>query len=354
MVRQRAKRLLAAQHVEIQQLAKRQWRLCAATEARAMPTLMPAGTMERIKAFSPLTHPEHEMAILRGSVIRHDPSIGYLVEDATIAGAFIYAGAARWHAGMGDENLIVRNDAVPPVVLPEATLRCTYNISHYFGCMLLDGAPLSLIDERGPTSLVLPGRPYSHESGYRRLLGLSQPQVVGRGWVRELTLYTDHAQNEFKRDRYRVLRSRLRASLPPRDPNAPRPMVYIGRGRAGEARVLVNEEQVIGALRGLGFKIIDPAVMSAEEIALETLDASLVVGVEGSQLAHTIFSMADDAAFLVIQPPTRVAMAFKEFTDCAEMTFGMVVADEAEGGFSMPVDMLLRMVDRMEARPLAA
>jgi hypothetical protein len=354
MVHQRAKRLLAGHHVEIQSLATRQWQLCAATESRCRPALMLPGTMERIKSFSPLTHAEHEMAMLRGAVIRHDASVRYLVEGAAIAGAFIYVGAARWHVGMGEEHLLVKGCPTPPVMLDEAIVRCTYNISHYFGCMLLDGAPLALIDEHSPGSIVLPGRPYSHESGYRRLLGLDEPAQVSRGWVQHLTLYTDHAQNEYKRSRYGELRARLRARLTAPDATAPRPMVYIGRGSAGEARVLVNEDQVIAALRAIGFKIVDPSVMTAEEIAVETLDASLVVGVEGSHLAHTIYSMAADAAFLVIQPPSRVAMAFKEFTDCVGMTFGMVVADAADAGFSLPIDMLLRMVDRLDARAAAA
>lgn len=350
MVRQRAKRILSGQHVDIQRLATRHWQLCPATEVRSRPALMPPGSMERIKSFSPLTHPEHELAMLRGAVIRHDASIGHLVEGVTIAGAYLYAGAARWHAGMGEEHLLLQGPRPEPVFMSEAVLRCSHNISNYFGCMLLDGAPLALIDEKAPGSIVVPGRPYSHEAGYRKLLGLSEPDVVARGWVKRLTLFTDHAQNDYKRRRYVELRERLRTQLGPRPAGASRPMVYIGRGTAGEARVLVNEDRVIQALRDRGFTIIDPSIMSAEEIARASLDASIVVGVEGSQLAHTIFSMADDAAFLVIQPPTRVAMAFKEFTDCVGMTFAMVVADPAERGFSMPIDMLLRMIDKVDTR----
>lgn len=354
MVRQRAKQMLSGQHVDLQRLATRHWQLCPATEVRSRPALMPPGSMERILSFSPLTHPEHELAMLRGALIRHDASIGHVVEGATIAGAFLYVGAARWHAGMGEEHLLVKGPRPEPVFLEEATLRCSYTSSNYFGCMMLDAAPLALIDEHSEGSIVLPGRPYSHEAGYRSLLGLSQPEVVSRGWVQRLTLYTDHAQNDYKRRRYLELRARLRSRLGPRPAGSSRPMVYIGRGTAGEARVLVNEDGVIRALRDRGFTIIDPSTMSAEEIARASLDASIVVGVEGSQLAHTIFSMADDAAFLVIQPPTRVAMAFKEFTDCVGMTFAMVVADPAEKGFSMPIDTLLRMVDTLDRRVAVA
>jgi hypothetical protein len=57
--------------------------------------------------------------------------------------------------------------------------------------------------------------------------------------------------------------------------------------------------------------------------------------------------MADDGAFLVIQPPDRFAMPYKEFTDRMGMRFGFVVAEPAEGGFAADAGEILSMVERL-------
>ena len=60
-----------------------------------------------------------------------------------------------------------------------------------------------------------------------------------------------------------------------------------------------------------------------------------------------VYSMADNGAFLVIQPPDRFAMPYKEFADRMGMRFGFVVAEPADGGFAADTDEILAMVDRL-------
>ncbi len=125
------------------------------------------------------------------------------------------------------------------------------------------------------------------------------------------------------------------------------PGVYLRRGIAGEPRVLVNEPELEVALRAVGFDILDPEQLSAREIAERSLDAAVVVAVEGSHLSHAIFSAADQATFLVIQPPDRFALAYKEFTDRMDMRFALVVADPVEGGFAVALDEVHRLLEQL-------
>ena len=109
--------------------------------------------------------------------------------------------------------------------------------------------------------------------------------------------------------------------------------------------MLVNEAAITRFLTDRGFEVIDPATASAEQIAVQTLEAKIVVGVEGSHLSHAIYTAADGCTFLVLQPPDRFALAYKEFTDRLDMTFAFLVGDRAPHGFTVPVDDLARMLD---------
>ena len=122
---------------------------------------------------------------------------------------------------------------------------------------------------------------------------------------------------------------------------------YLRRGAAGESRVLVNEAALESALQSLGFDVIDPDQLSAREIARRSLDARLIMGVEGSHLSHALFSAADGACFLVVQPPYRFAMPYKEFTDRMDMRFALVVADPAPGGFAVDLNDIHRLLERL-------
>jgi capsular polysaccharide biosynthesis protein len=209
-----------------------------------------------------------------------------------------------------------------------------------------------MIAEGSAENISMATRPYEHEAGYRDLLQLARAPLVRNARIERLTVYVDYAQNSYKAARYRTLRARLRARVGVQA-SAPRG-VYIGRGATGEPRVLENEAAITRLLAGEGFDVIDPAAASVEEIAKRSLGARIVVGVEGSHLSHAIYSAADDCAFLVLQPPDRFAMAYKEFTDRLDMTFAFLVGDRSQHGFVIPPDDLRRMLDVLETRRAAA
>jgi capsular polysaccharide biosynthesis protein len=104
------------------------------------------------------------------------------------------------------------------------------------------------------------------------------------------------------------------------------------------------------ALLERGFRVIDIAQMGAEAIARQALDAPIVVGVEGSHLSHAIFAAHDDATFLVLQPPHRFSMSYKEYTDRVGMRYAFLVGDPAPDSFTISIDDLNRLLDIVEAR----
>jgi hypothetical protein len=79
------------------------------------------------------------------------------------------------------------------------------------------------------------------------------------------------------------------------------------------------------------------------------MGAEVVIGVEGSQIPHALLSMADDGILCCLQPPTRFNNTIKGYTDCLEMQYAILVGHAAPGGFSIDLNNLKRMLDRIDA-----
>jgi hypothetical protein len=351
MVRRGVRRLLAGAPADIRSFALEETPLCPEETATSPPAVFLEGALGKIVGLSPWRSWELEFRAIHGGKGTHGRSFSYVLENVDLVGAFLYRGAAKSQPGYGRSSLLMC-DIGKRQVLERANLVTSNSGSHFFGTLLLDDFPLELIAEGNAENISMVTRLFEHEEGYRSLLGLPRATLVRNAHIRRLTMYVDFAQNSYKAARYRELRARLRKRLGSKA--RPPCGVYIKRGATGEPRVLENEAAITRLLADQGFEVIDPAVASAEEIASRSLDARIVVGVEGSQLSHAIFSAADGCAFLVLQPPDRFAMAYKEFTDRLDMTFAFLVGDRSEHGFVVPMDDVRRMLDVLGARLAAA
>ena len=346
MVKRRLRRVLARRYVDIRSLAVRTWTLCPEEVVSVPSAIHLDGAMERITGLSPWRNWESERNLVQGGPITHQASTAYLLENVDLAGPYLYCGPAKAQPGYGAEAIVLRA-AEPCRSIDTAQLVTSKAGSHFFGTFMLDDMPLSLLTDGNDGCISMVTRPYSHEDGYRALLEIPKAPVVHHARIKRLTTYTDFAQNSSKYSRYQALRTRLRRHVPDGSPAAKKAGVYIRRGRTGELRLLENEIEIEALLRRRGFEIVDPAVVSAQEIARASLDARVVVGVEGSHLSHAIFTVADDGAFLVLQPPDRFSLAYKEFTDRLGIRFAFLVGDKTAGGFSVSLDDLQLMLDRL-------
>lgn len=329
----------------IEEIADSTWQLCEAKEERIPPAIYLDGALEQIRAFSPWTTRDYEMPRILGGMIEHAASKAHLLRSATVFGAYIYKGAYKNKHGYGTEVLSdssterFRN-------LISASLVSNIAGSEFFGNFLLDELPLALIPTDDNIPFATRTKYYGHEAGYRELLSLPKPEEISNARVRSLTVYTDFAQNSYKRERYVELRRRLATNFEHHGkPNGRR--IYLKRGSTGEPRILTNEAQLEVLLDRLGYDIVEPEKLTATEISERVFGASLVVSVEGSHISHAIYSMSEDAAILVIQPPYRFATPYKEFTDCMGMRFGFVVGLPETGGFSVNMNDLQRLADRL-------
>jgi hypothetical protein len=336
-------RRLAQGPVEhIKALAERQWTVAPGESSRVPPALHLDGAIERIAGLSQWRHWDVEQRLIDGDLFEHAPSVACLVRDVDLAGAYLYKAAAIEQPGFGRDSWWLR-DGTRPERLPEAELVSSSSASRFFGCWLLEEMPLALLLAGQPGTIRMRSPRYEHEAGYRELLDLPPARLVHRARIDQLILHTDFGQNRSREARYRELRSRLRrhaGALPGDTPQG----IYLRR-RGGEPRVVVNEPEVEALMRGLGFRIVDPSALTAAEVARQTLDAPIVVSVEGSHISHAIYSMADDATLVVLQPPQRFSLAYKEYTDRMAMRFAFVVGRPHPDGFVVAPDDIERTIE---------
>ncbi len=306
------------------------------------PALYPEGDLDRIIDLAPTRVWAGERRLIQGGTIEHAATVAHTLEDVDIDTAYLYCGAAKQRAGWDEGGPAARADYQQ---FDAAHLVSAWPASHYFGHFVWDIFPLEMLPGPDVDRIALGMMPYAHAGAYRALLQHPAPPVVGRGHVRSLTLYTDYGQNSSRAARYRVLRDRMRAGLGA--PLSPGTGVFIRRGATGETRRLVNDEAVEQALRAVGFDVVDPDWDDATEILRKLNGAKIVVSVEGSQISHALYTIADDGVFVVLQPPDRFSMSYKEFADCLELKFAFLVGHPADGGFTIDLDALDALLTRV-------
>lgn len=81
----------------------------------------------------------------------------------------------------------------------------------------------------------------------------------------------------------------LRKTLPPRDPDGRAERIYITRGSRPHTRRVVNETELLPALRRFGFTILDPGSLPVQEQIDHFAAARVVVGPHGAALTNLTF-----------------------------------------------------------------
>jgi hypothetical protein len=301
------------------------------------------GAVQRITSLSPWRNWDAEQLLIKGGPTTRRATRAWVLEDVSIVNPIVYVGAGRFRVGYGPDSWLGPKRE-HYVELDRAALVSTWSGSKWFGAYLLDDFPMELLAP-SETKISLEVLAYRHEPEYRQLLDLvPQPPRIRHGKIKQMVYYEDPGINAHKADRYRTLRARIRERMPDRTA-ANGPLIYLKRGRSGDPRMLLNEDEVENLLTRMGFEIIEPSSVSVNEIVHRTMDARCVVSVEGSHKSHCIYTLADSGALVILQPPDRFALPYKDFTDALGMRCGFVVGIECEGGFRVLPDELERVLN---------
>jgi hypothetical protein len=234
----------------------------------------------------------------------------------------------------------------PVVDVPEAVLGSGAAGSTWFGHWLEDELPLQILaKEYGP--VISLKRPlYAHELPYLDRLGLVPPKQLGNAHFDSLIFIDEFAQNPHKVRRFLEMRNVL-ASGPRKYER-----LYIRRGRTGVLREIRNEPELHAQLVKQGYGVVDLENCSFNEMHEACRQARIIVGVEGSHLAHALFMSADHACIVILNPPNQVHTTIADLAPFCRLSAAMFVGSresERETQFTIDVDELLAFIDDAES-----
>ena len=236
--------------------------------------------------------------------------------------------------------------ALPYAELNEGVIAATSAGSTWFGHWLEDEVPLLMLSRAYGRPIAHERIEFAHEAPYLAALKLKAPERFGIARIATLGIIEEFAQNPNKTLRYETIRARLS-----RRPKG-RSRIFLYRGASGTPRNLVNERELAVRLEREGFITVDVGTATFDDLLNKCIGASVVVSVEGSQLAHALFMMQDYGTMLILCPPNQVHTTVAEIGVFCRLTSGMFVCEEVaspdgSSGFFANPDEVLRFLDRL-------
>lgn len=295
--------------------------------------------IDRVKGVQKETTLQQELDRISATPVRHEATMAYRLGEAVLIGGALYAGRSC-HQMLKDRPPLA---AWVDARIDRAALVGTPSSDVFFGHFLRDDSATILLAQEFGQAFRPRSRHHAkwkHPADYFSMMGIGVTETgdarIGDAWV-----FSDIGMTRNRCARFRSLRQRLRARPVDRAGHG----VFLVRGSSGHRRALRNEGAIAEGLAARGFEIVDPERETAETIVRKLSGARVVVGVEGSGMAHAFLNVADDGALLTIQPPCRFNNIYKEFTDMMGMGYGFVVAKGDQAEFEADLDEILRTVE---------
>lgn len=328
--------------VGLKEAAARSWIVRPSVQRLAPPSIYDPDDLQRIVGSPPGDTVAFQIARALGGMQQHGATIAYELQDAVLSKGHLFT-----------HKLAMPLDVTPLPLLTEksdrvvehAVLVTNHAGIKYFGHWLADDLPrcLAALEIGMPVSTML--RPTRQQLDYMRILDL-EVEALSSACFHRIVVLDDNGQNDYKRQRCAELTRRVRLQHTPQRNTG----VMLLRGNFGNRRVLTNEREVADLVRGRGFKVLDPMDCTATEVIEACLDAKVVLGVEGSQLAHGHMWMSTSGTLVTLQPPNMFTVVHKDRCDLKGIRFAFIVGNwRGETEFSINTNRLQRLLDRVDA-----
>jgi len=329
-------RFLLHGRASYKQCSESSWIVSPEEKAISPKAIFDPKDLDKIVNVQNETSIDRERERIFGGETAHAPTIAYQLKDIKASNGNLYKGNMKYGLRSDRDKFFVDS---PFEEIPSGCLACSAMGSKYFGHWMRDDIPKYLASKEIALPLSYMGQMTDHQKDYSSLFGIT-PENYLSGHITELTILEDYGQNSSKRDRYELLRSKIKNKFQ----SSPKSGVMILRGSSGEKRGLINEAEVIDFLKRNNFDIVDPERHSVEEI-ISKCRVDILIGVEGSQLAHFNYAGNDNGAIITLQPPNRFNNVYKDYADCVEMTYGFVVGNIGKsGGFTIDISRLEKII----------
>ncbi len=307
---------------ELAQAAHRSWAIAPAVEHVAPPARIDKADIAKITACPNGRSIEHNVELTRGGPVVHLETRAYELRNASISNGHVFA--HRFFMPLGDAPAPwVARKAQRHV--GSALLTTTPYGVRYYGHWMVECLPLAMLARQlGHAAVTTIVHPSANQQGFLELLDLHEDAVEDASFER-LLIVEDIGQNDHKIARYRAMRDTARSALGPRHRTSVG--VFFLRGTSGERRLLVNEEELANIAARKGLDVIRPQGASSKRLVEASLNAPLIVGVEGSQLLNGFPWLAPGGTMLALVPPQRFDLILKGPCDALDVTFSIIVGD---------------------------
>lgn len=317
--------------------------ICEPEEQRMRPAIYPSGELDHITNVHEFSSGlEHEIFLTTCDWVHHQATVAWRLRNVVLTNGMLcnYKGYKKMAFG--------RPPFMPAQVerVEETSALCSTDAGNdYFAHFVLDDATTAGIGEKfGRVTFGGSLKPRTqHMLDYLGYFDIPYLEKIHAEFA-DLWMFTDYPQNSHRRARLKGLQSALAKRF--RGKQHPTP-VYLKRGESGLERTLENEAEIERLLVARGFRVINPETMTTEELCEQLNGSPLVIGVEGSQLAHAILNMAAGGGLLCIQPAARFNAVYRGFTNSLDLEWGFVVAHGNAHRFRLEANRLMYTVDQM-------
>jgi hypothetical protein len=181
--------------------------------------------------------------------------------------------------------------------------------SYYYHWMMDSIAKLGLLKEAGHFSSVdyflVPAYSARYHKEYLDYFGISKDKVIVENpefhIQADCLMVSSYVQIEFHHPKW-ACDFLYQSFIKQEEKEKPKKLIYIPRGDAPVNRKVLNEPELIAALKKYGFEVHNLADMSVPEEAKYLNSAALVVGIQGSGFANLVYC----------EPGTKVLEIFPE------------------------------------------
>lgn len=297
--------------------------------------VMLPGMLDRARQCPASADLETQKRIARGGLMPYPSTDIYELGDALIEQTSVLVNGRGQSLGWkGTAREVLSGVGQHCEKIESALLVSNHHSITYFGDWLFENtARVLFAKELGYKAVAVSvSPPYSHEPRYKAIWGLNY-EGFARARIKNLMVMSE-GHTPLKAQKFLQLRAIARNRVGNRKNHG----VFVIRGRSGQTRHLVNEQECIDWATSKGFSIVDPAKMSVDQLLDEMHDAKWIVGVEGSGLLHGLLVMHPEGVMLGIVAADRFIVSSKDYADALNLRTALIVADKGGiDGFTLDI-----------------
>jgi hypothetical protein len=332
-------RRLASPVARAADVAVRTWQHSPAEEASSPGAIFLPEELGRITGISAHSNPDFETARLHPRLRRFAPTNICQLEDVVISQGDLFKGPFKRMVFGGPRRFAIRIDDE----VDDAGVLCTTWLGwRYFGHWLAEDFAdrVHTADLAEASEIEQPQT--EHQTAYAAMFGLRRRTVPFSCRIKRLTLVETDLGSRFRVEAWQKMTARINALHP-----APSHVgCMLMRGASGQKRVLVNEAEVADFLRARGLRILEPQALALPDLLAQLSGSRLVVGVEGSQLAHGFHCLSEPGAMVVLQPPDRFGLSDKDRCDRKGLRYAFSIGVPEGEGFRIELASLEKVLEK--------